>query len=356
MCSTSSASARKSACGPRPAHSCTIRCARWWARWRWWARANGAWTMFPPRLPPAIAPPVHRLLRPTDSICCAWITSENWDDARQPTFARPRASGNPDYKFGASDWIPACAGMSGRVAICSIGDALSEISIQNLAIHRGQRGEIRDAGAFVDLMHGRSDQAEFEHGAIMLDEARIGRAAARGKLRRDPGHLFDRADHQVEKRRRPGDEGIRIRGFPNDVPAHAGAGGFRRTLLDQGAQRYLAVAVVEPDVEPRPRLAGNEIDHRIADIDRGEFEIGGVEIGAALVKRRPHQRAHQADQAPHGIVGAFGIGDMALFAGDYQRAVERTAPPDFDRIADRGRVAWLAQDAMIETFAALGGP
>ena len=114
--------------------------------------------------------------------------------------------------------------------------------------------------------------------------------------------------------------------------------------------------IVEADVEARARLAGNEIDDGIADVDRGEFEVRRVEPRVALVERGVHQRAHERDQSAHRIVGAFRIGDVALFAGNDQCAVERAAPADLDGVAERRHVARLAQDAMVESFAALGRP
>ena len=94
----------------------------------------------------------------------------------------------------------------------------------------------------------------------------------------------------------------------------------------------------------------------VADVDRGEFEVRWIEVVGAVVERRRHQRAHQLDQAAHRIVGELRIGDVALLAGDHQHAVERAAPADLDRVADRRRIARLAEDAVVEVFAALGRP
>src|SRR5262245_39692673 len=79
-------------------------------------------------------------------------------------------------------------------------------------------------------------------------------------------------------------------------------------------------------------------------------------MGAPVVERRRHERAHQRDQTTHRIVGALGVSDVSLFSGNDERAVERASPADFDGIADDGRVAWLPKDAVIEGFTALGGP
>src|SRR5216683_389097 len=105
-------------------------------------------------------------------------------------------------------------------------------------------------------MHGLPDQAEFEHGAVILDESA-----------------------GLEQK------GVRVRGLPFDAPAHALARRAGRKPLDQRLQRNLAVTIVETDIEACARLAGNEIDDRIADIDGGKLQIGRAEMRAALVER-----------------------------------------------------------------------
>ena len=82
----------------------------------------------------------------------------------------------------------------------------------------------------------------------------------------------------------------------------------------------------------------------------------GPKFARALVERLVHQRAHQRDQPAHRIVGALRIGDVALLAGHHQRAVLRAAPADLDHVAERVGVGRLAEDAVVECFAALGRP
>ena len=77
---------------------------------------------------------------------------------------------------------------------------------------------------------------------------------------------------------------------------------------------------------------------------------------AALVERLVHQRGHQLDQPAHRIVGALRIGDVALLAGHDQHAVLRAAAAELDGVAKLGDVAGLAEDAVLELFAALGRP
>ena len=134
------------------------------------------------------------------------------------------------------------------------------------------------------------------------------------------------------------------------------AGRFGGALLDQRFQRIQRVLVVEADVEARARLAGNEVDGLVADIDRGEFQMRGRELRAAGVERLGLQRRDQRHQPADRIVGALRIGDMALPAGHDQVAVERAAAADLDGVAELFVIARLAQNAVVEFFAALGRP
>src|SRR6516164_52992 len=47
---------------------------------------------------------------------------------------------------------------------------------------------------------------------------------------------------------------------------------------------------------------------------------------------------------------------MSLPARDNQRAIERAAAAGFDGVAEHLDIAWLAENAVIETLTALGGP
>jgi len=82
----------------------------------------------------------------------------------------------------------------------------------------------------------------------------------------------------------------------------------------------------------------------------------GPKLLRALVERLGHQGAHQGHKAAHRIVGAFRIGDVALFAADHECAVERTPAADLDGVTDGGGIARLAQHTMVEFLAALGRP
>src|SRR5262249_41596828 len=153
--STSSAPARRCRLPPRPARSCTARCARWWVRWCSSAKAAGARTTSPPRWRRATARPARRWRRPKGSIWCRSTT----------------------------EFTPSSA----------------EIALENPPIDRGQGREVGHAGALVDLMHGGAHEPELEHRAIVLDEARVRGAAGGRQLGPAAGDFLDRADHEIEE-------------------------------------------------------------------------------------------------------------------------------------------------------------
>src|SRR5664279_2161568 len=177
-------------------------------------------------------------------------------------------------------------------------------------------------------MHGLADQAEFYHRTIMRDEARVGGAAGRRQFRLASSHLGDRVRDCFGERAGLGDEHAGVRWFELEREFDLAARRFRRARFEQRLERVQTMAIVEPNIETRPRLAGNEIDGLVADIDRGEFEVRRLERRATLVERLRLQRADQRDDVAHRIVGALRIGDMAGLAGDDQRAVERAAATD----------------------------
>src|SRR6516225_9747423 len=172
---------------PRRAHFCIRRCARWWVRWRWLERASGPPTMSPSPFTGAIAPPARPLPRPTGSIS-------------------------------------------------SKSTIRTEIPVEDLAIDRGERDEVGNRRALVDLMHGLPNQAKLQDGAEIPDEAGVRRAAGCGEFGHAAGHLLDGRCHKVDESAGLGQEGIRVRGFPLDVPAHAGACCGGCEALDQRSQ------------------------------------------------------------------------------------------------------------------------
>src|SRR5262245_50988876 len=116
------------------------------------------------------------------------------------------------------------------------------------------------------------------------------------------------------------------------------------------------MVVVKTDIETRPRLAGNQVDSLVADVDRSELQMRRSELRGALVKRLGLKSRDQRHQSADWIVGTLRIGDMALCPGDDQVPVERATATNLDRIAQRLLIAWLSQDAVVESFAAFDCP
>src|SRR6185437_4536060 len=86
-----------------------------------------------------------------------------------------------------SDRNSACrCGRGARAASCrkargparpGRASAFREIKLERGAINLGERGEIGDRRALIDLVHGQPDKAKLGDRAVMMDEARIGGAA-----------------------------------------------------------------------------------------------------------------------------------------------------------------------------------
>src|SRR3954453_6308843 len=130
--------------------------------------------------------------------------------------------------------------------------------------------------------------------------------------------------------------------------ADAGAAGLCQPRLDQLAQARLGVVVVVADVEFCAGLARDDIVGGVADVDRGEFEIGGLELRAAMVERLVGDGHDQPRDIRHRIGSAVRIGDVALHAVDVKRARLRAAAADLDGVAERLDIRGLAEHAMVE--------
>src|SRR5215470_4380617 len=89
----------------------------------------------------------------------------------------------------------------------------AKISRQNPDIDRGEPVEIRYRGALVDLVRGTPDQPELDHGAIALDEARVGRPARGGECRLLPVQIGRRVRNEIDERSGLGQENVGVRGL-----------------------------------------------------------------------------------------------------------------------------------------------
>ena len=78
--------------------------------------------------------------------------------------------------------------------------SFDEIAIDHQPIDRGERREVRQGDAFINLMDGMADQSELDHRTVILDEAGIRGAARSRELGSSPGDLDHGVDHEVEER------------------------------------------------------------------------------------------------------------------------------------------------------------
>ena len=72
----------------------------------------------------------------------------------------------------------------------------------------------------------------------------------------------------------------------------------RDPALDLGGERFGRPEIVEADVELEAHFARNDVEGRIADVDRDHFEVGRLEVGVAGIERRREQRRQYRAQAP----------------------------------------------------------
>src|SRR5258707_9265495 len=92
--------------------------------------------------------------------------------------------------------------------------ASTEVALQDATVDRRQRLKIGDRHALVDLMHGLPEEAELDHRAIILDEARV-RSAAGGRERGPPpGGLGDRGGDEIDEGAGPGEKNVRVGRLP----------------------------------------------------------------------------------------------------------------------------------------------
>ena len=118
--------------------------------------------------------------------------------------------------------------------------------------------------------------------------------------------------------------------------------GLARLGIEPDHQALAGVVRVEADVQSPSRLGGDEIGRCIADVERGQLQIGRLEGLIAVVQTMVGQTGDQSGQHRDRIGRTVRIGDMALFAVHRDPGVERAAPPDLDHVAQqmlRGRLA-----------------
>ena len=147
-----------------------------------------------------------------------------------------------------------------------------------------------------------------------------------------PVTSLDRGDHEVGERR-PARSRTRRR---STAPSrYASGSGCRQALVARSLDQLLAatpgVWLSLKRMLKRARASRrDDVDGRVADIDRGELEVRGSNCAVPSSSGSSMSAAISVDEPAHRIVGAVRIGDVALLAGDDQRAVQRAAAADLD--------------------------
>ena len=163
-------------------------------------------------------------------------------------------------------------------------------------VDRGQRGEVGERHPLVDLVHGVADEAELDHRADVLEEARVRRAAAGRRLRRrcrSPSRIAAASGAiSASGARQEPVAGARLEDRARSAaPAAAAISRLSSVFSAAGDQRSLKRMLKRALASRR-----DDVERRIADVDAGDLEVRRLEIGAALVEPEPRQPVEDADQ------------------------------------------------------------
>ena len=167
--------------------------------------------------------------------------------------------------------------------------------------------DVGDGDAFVGFVHRGVDEAKFRDRAKILDEARIGGAAAGGKFGR-PARSRCVTALTIRSVNAPGS-------VTNATPLTLGSNTISQPVCPATdftspsrncSKRLGRVTVVEADVERRARLGRNHIGCGIADIDAGEGQRRRLEMRRAVVELMLRQPRHQIRERRDRIAGLGG--------------------------------------------------
>ena len=139
-------------------------------------------------------------------------------------------------------------------------------------------------------MHGLADEAEFHHRAFLDDEPRVRGAARGGELAAAmPVSASIGLGDEIRRRRSGGvRKATALVGSNVQAVADVVAGRLPQAPAISSSRVSGVQMIVEADVERGAGLGGDDVGGRIADVDRGDLEVRGVEmLGAA----RPAARA-----------------------------------------------------------------
>ena len=117
-------------------------------------------------------------------------------------------------------------------------------------------------------------------------------------------------------------------------------------MFDPPHQIGAVLLVVEADRQSCRGARRDHISRRIAHGDIGHLDVRRLEPVIAVIERDRVDLGQHRHQFGDRIVGELRIGNMPLTAGHFDPDVDRSAPPDLDRIAEpigRGRFADEAQ-------------
>jgi hypothetical protein len=84
--------------------------------------------------------------------------------------------------------------------------------------------------------------------------------------------------------------------------------------------------------------------------------MAGIKMRCAVIQRCRGQRLQHFGECADRVVRPVWIGNMALFALNFEISRQRPTPPDFDHITKLTSIGWLADNAEIELFALIFRP
>ena len=222
---------------------------------------------------------------------------------------------------------------------------------EDAAIDRGQRLEVGDAHAFVELVDRRVHRPQLDQlGADVGDEPAVGRAADARQLGRDARDVADRRRRDVDERAARRQERASPAG-PREVVVDAvAAQDGLEPLLQRLARALGRIAEVEHELQRarnHVRGAGPRVDVRALPCGGRKVRVAAIPLGCRELGQRRGQRVNR-------VAREIGIRDVALHALDGQRAGERAAPAVLDHVAQGAHRRRLADHAVVEALAARG--
>src|SRR5688500_11171729 len=227
--------------------------------------------------------------------------------------------------------------------------SLNQEILQYQSINLRQLFQLAQAYAFVDLVDGGIDRAEFHDLRRDIDEETpIGGAAGGRHAGRDAGHRLDRARHHVHQIASLREKGPAVVApveiVHNAVPVE--------DAVHARLQRLQRARRGETEIEAYVRFARDHVPRAGAGVEIGDLPGRGREVLVALIPFRlrhfGYRRGHVVDR----VLPEMRIGDVALDALHDEAAGERAATPVFHHVAEPAHASGLADQTVVELFAA----